>query len=538
MPAQTRSTPSTTTSAPTPETSSATTGPSTSDPQNTVGNAAVSAATVGAAAPPATPAWSKSEITAVQTELKTLGLYTLTVDGIFGKGSRAGLDKAFGDSSWASMAAGAVVAKLKQQGGAAQPGGGGTPPAPATDAPPWSKAELISVQQELARLGLYRSTVDGIFGSGSRSALVEAFGSDEWTKLSAAAVVTRLKAAATPTGDDAKKKYRYGEMCKDGLLDLTLGVGFDEGGSHYAIIDAFQEALEGRGFTMDAGAAAAMYKAAGRAVGNAKFGKYFVKTDALTYKPPAGPARKVNAVVRMVDNGEGTKGKEAKEGFEEGLTESDGVYYGGHGRYGSGPDFDQNMTFDLMDNAGKITQHLDDYEKLEHLLKEEGKAAGRSEWAQFEYRLSKKTLTVNGTNEGNVFLNEASKHGAEFGGRLMYWNLLRSGSGAKLETGAEGGIAKGHAENPNHKYTLAVFNGCRTQDYVKSLKGTPGMDSKNADLVASTRTLYWSDMANTMSAWLDGILAQQSAESVVKAMDDQQVTERPAGAAGKGFANF
>jgi len=423
---------------------------------------------------------------------------------------------------------------------ASTPGTGSavTPALPPAN-PGWSKNELINIQNHLARLGLYRIRVDGIFGKGTSAALVEAFGSDEWATLGAATVLERLKAAATPTGDAAKQRYRYGEMARDGLLDFTIGVGFDESGSHFACIDAFTEALEARKFTLDAAAATAMYATAGRSVANAEFGKYFVKKNAMTYKPPAGTPRTVNAVVRFVDNGDGKSGKQAAEAFAEGMTESDVTFYGGHGRYGSGPDFDRNMTFDLLDADGKVERHVDDYEDLQDILKEEGKKSGRGPWGQFQWRLTRHRILVNGSNEGNIFLNAANQHGGEFGAKMMYWNMLRSGSaGAPVQTGKQGDLAKRAEENPQHRYTLQVFNGCRTQDYVKSLRGTPGMDKRGADIIASTRSLYWKDMAATMAAFLDSVLNQQSAEATVKAMDDQQVTNRPAGNAGKGFGNF
>lgn len=463
MPAQTRTTP--TTATPAPETSTATAGPATSDPQNTLGNAGVQGQIAAAKAP--------------------------------------------------------AVAAL--------------PPA----APPWSKGEMMPIQTELARLGLYKMTVDGLFGRGTSAALVEAFGSDEWATMTAKDALARLKTAKTPEGDAAKKQFRFGEMCRDGLLDLTIGVGFDENGSHLAVIEAFTEALGARGFNVDAGTAAKWYAGAGRSVGNSAFGKYFTKAGALTYKPPAGPARSINAVIRFVDNGDGKSGKDAANAFSEGMTESDASYYAGHGRYGSGPDFDQNMTFDLLDAGGKVVQHLDDYEDLEKIMADQGKTAGRDPWKQFSWAIANNRLHVNGTNEGNVFLNTANQHPGEFGGKLMYWNVLRTGGqGAEVQTGVGGGLDKKHQENPQHRYSLMVFNGCRTQDYVKSLRATPGMDAKGADVVASTRTLYWYDMANTMASFVDSVIGQQSAEATVKAMDDKQVTERPAGAAGKAFSNF
>ena len=78
-----------------------------------------------------------------------------------------------------------------------------------------------------------------------------------------------------------------------------------------------------------------------------------------------------------------TKPDEAKflnlfPGFKEGMVQSDVAFYSGHGRYGSGPDFDRNFTTELLDEHGGIEQIFDDYEQLEAKLKEEGKPFGRS----------------------------------------------------------------------------------------------------------------------------------------------------------------
>ncbi|MSP59637.1 MAG: DUF4157 domain-containing protein [Myxococcales bacterium] len=105
--------------------------------------------------------------------------------------------------------------------------------APAAAAPPevyksWTKPQIIAIQKELIRLGLYRLTADGDLGQGSQGGLVEAFGGNEWKALAADKTLTRLHAAKAPTGAKGEHNLRYGEMFKDGVLDITLGIGFDE----------------------------------------------------------------------------------------------------------------------------------------------------------------------------------------------------------------------------------------------------------------------------------------------------------------------
>lgn len=480
------------------------------------------------------PAWGVDEITAIQTELKRLSLYTKRIDGVWGGGTRGGLMTAYGDESWLALSAGDVLTKLKGMGGgggAAEPAGGGGGAAPAGGGPAtWPKKDVIAVQTELKRIGLYTKTIDGVFGGGSDAGLVEAFGGDQWRTMPVADVLNQLKGAASKAAPADGKAFRYGEMFKDGVLDMTIGVGFDEGGNHIAAIEAFEDVLGGFGFSVDAGLAMKLYEQAGHGVGPSDFGKYFVKSNALTYKPPVGGERKVHAVVRLLFSMDGNDGGEARDGMSDGLANSDVAYYSGHGRYGSGPDFDRNMSFELKDDKGAVVRKIDDYEVLEHTLAEEGKAQGRSAWAQFEYRIKKGTLNVIGTNDGNVFLNPELMHGNEFGGKLMYWNLKRSGGqGAPVQTGKDGEIAKKNAASPEHKYNVQVYDGCRTRDYVKAVKATPGMGDKNADVLATRRTLNWGDEAKTLGQFLNGILNQQSAAGIVTNMDQQQSSDGKSG---------
>lgn len=250
----------------------------------------------------------------------------------------------------------------------------------------------------------------------------------------------------------------------------------------------------------------------------------------------------MHAVVRLVDNKDGTKGAQAATAFKEGMQNSDVSYYAGHARYGSGPDFDRNMSFEIQ-GAGGEWEKIEAYEVLEKRLTDEGKAVGRDAWAQFQWRMGKATLKVIGSNEGNVFLNPVNNHPGEFGGKLMYWNLNRKGGnaadgskGGNLATGKNGDLAKRDAER---KYNLWVFDGCRTQDYVKSIRDTPERDTKKTDIIATQRITYWNDKAQVLASFLDSIIAQQSAEKLVGGMEAGNVTGEEKGRAmkGDGFAD-
>ena len=99
-----------------------------------------------------------------------------------------------------------------------------------------------------------------------------------------------------------------------------------------------------------------------------------------------------------------------------------------------------------MDEQGKIVQTLTDYEVLEKTLAKEGAAQGRDAWKQFLWRFENHQIVVNSTNEGNVLVNPEDVHSAEFGAKLMYWNLQRTGNAPV--TGKTSELAKETEQQP------------------------------------------------------------------------------------------
>ena len=405
------------------------------------------------------------------------------------------------------------------------PGRAPESPAPveATARPAWTSEDIRKIQGELMRLGLYRLTADGTLGDRTADGLVEAFGDHSWRTMAAEDVRARLTAARPPKGHRGAHALRFGQMFADGILDITVGLGFDESEWHKTDAREMEQALIARSFVVDNALGAQLYKQAGRAVPENAFGTFWVRTRALTYQPPAGPARQVRVVVRFVSSPDGTHGAEAARAFKDGMVQSDATFYAGHGRYGSGPDFDRNFTFELFDDQGALQQFFDDYERLETYLASEGKPHGRTAWAQFQWRVANHRITVHGDNQGNVRLTQRNPHPGEFGALLMFWNLDQA------ETGPTGELARQARAHPERSYRASVFDGCRADDYEASLRATPGMDKRATDTFASTISLYWDNMPATMTAFLDSFLDLQSAEDIAKAMDHAQTTTHRAG---------
>lgn len=400
-------------------------------------------------------------------------------------------------------------------------------PGVGTSTPTFPHDKVREMQRQLRRLGLYSLGIDGLLGRGTDAGLVEAFGGFEWRTLSAEDIISRLTAATPTAGQRGEHAFRYGEMFADGLLDMTLAIGFDEARNHIFTHDAMVQALGARGFSANNALGIRLFNEAGRNVPPNAFGTFYVKQNALTYRPPAGPPRPIHAVVRLAYSADGTQGAEASQAFKDGMIQSDASFYAGHGRYGSGPDFDRNFTFELLDDTGNVEETINDYEELEHKLKEEGKRARpeRTAWQQFEWRERHGRVRVHADNAGNVFLNSTNKHPGEFGGKLMYWNLQRQQGGAPVQTGRGHALATSAAAHPERRYRVLVFTGCRTQDYERSIRNTPGLDKRSTDMIATNDITYWSDKAASFAAFLDDVLGMQSAEHVARDMDHAENTK-------------
>lgn len=396
--------------------------------------------------------------------------------------------------------------------------------------PDWDDHQLAAIQRQLRRIGLYHLAIDHIFGRGTEAGLVEAYGGDAWRGLEPEAIIDQLKNVPTPK-KGAQHKFRYGQLFKDGVLDMTVGLGFTEemvtlpDGTrkpyYLTLIPQFEQVLvDERGFKKDIAVAEKVLKKAGRTLDASATGEFFVLENALVYKPPIGDPRFVHVVVRLLANTSGSAGGAASAAFTEGMAESDVSYYTGHGRYGSGPDFDKIFDrFELLDADGSVTQPYDggDYEKLGHDLAKEGAPFGRSDFDQFLFRVKHNRINVFTSDLGNVYLNPKRRE-REFGAKLIYWALERDGK--KPITGKEGALAKAAVINPEHKYHVDVFDGCRTRDYETSIHGTAGQDTGSTDIIETTRTVGFKAEAATFAAFLDSIIGQHSAEQVVKDMNN------------------
>ena len=181
---------------------------------------------------------------------------------------------------------------------------------------PGAKGEPVkAAQNQLLRTGfsLPRYGADGDFGNETATAVLR-FQQRHGLPANGILDVATLKAlegAPSPSPD-------YATLFADGVLQAVLAVGYDEAGSHEPEQAAILQGLAQRGYTwLDADQK--------RALGVDPDGQFLTRTLAQG-----------KVVLELIT----PDTQNAKDRFARALGTDELVMYGGHGRYGSGPDFD------------------------------------------------------------------------------------------------------------------------------------------------------------------------------------------------------
>jgi peptidoglycan hydrolase-like protein with peptidoglycan-binding domain len=202
----------------------------------------------------------------------------------------------------------------------------GGPPLSAKD----NGRTVKAVQGALVDLGfeLVKHEKDGDFGSETQTAikLFRDRRSIPGTELTARAL-GELDSTAPKPGKVEEHSYDYERLFADGFLDVTLAVGFDEGGSHTKMLSEARAWMKARGFT-------ALPPVPGTPE------EFRLRRD-VTYPTKSGDrtTREVIVRIRLVPPGTG-----AKDQYAKGLKESEIAIYNGHARRGIGPDFDEDKS--------------------------------------------------------------------------------------------------------------------------------------------------------------------------------------------------
>jgi len=199
-----------------------------------------------------------------------------------------------------------------------------------------AKGPAVAKMQEALQTAGYklpRFGADGKFGDETAKALKK-FQTDHCLKDTG-----RLDKQTMQQLSLASTKYpEYDKLFADGKLNTTIAVGYDEDRSDKSETKDVISGLTKQGYTqLDPDKAGtdksveAQFKAAGIDPADAKTDKAQYFTKSFKYN-----GKDVTSVVKLIT----ADTPQAKDQFAKAMSGSEMVIYSGHGRYGSGPDFD------------------------------------------------------------------------------------------------------------------------------------------------------------------------------------------------------
>ncbi|MBT9547423.1 MAG: hypothetical protein IV090_18665 [Candidatus Sericytochromatia bacterium] len=363
-----------------------------------------------------------------------------------------------------------------------------------------SKAEIQTIQAFLVKQGAslrypgHPTGIDGQYGSKTFQAL--------------RTFLAQSLQSPSQTSPADGPYPRYDRMVEDGLLDMTVALGYDEGAPGYAPSHHSEEIrltaeIQSRGFVRNDAKALELLKKAGKEV-NGSYSAFYLKENIATAN-----GQPVHSILRVITSGDGQAGAQKRKTALEGMNQSDVFMYGGHARFGTGPDFDSNLAVTIdwegvpnPKGQGKVTYH--DETALKELLSPSGNDSQALDALKGLQKMGK--VTIQGQNEGNLRIGSENKHPYEFGSYLMNEALKDTSTQSLAE------------EISGDKYRLWLFNGCRTQDYQTPIRTmgqkNSALSSENLDLFMTNQTLWWENTAGSLMAFLDGVSAFEKASDI------------------------
>lgn len=324
-----------------------------------------------------------------------------------------------------------------------------------------------------------------------------------WKVLDADPRLTAI-AAAKVKGDALPE---YDRMINDGLLEVTIAIGFDEHGiTPGELVEIRRGLVEVRGYKRDDKRAEAMRAAIGRKTADSS-GEFYVKEDAGMSKGTT-----VHAIIRVIapvhESGVGDSGAAAAKTALVGMNESDLFLYGGHARYGTGPDFDRNYHFVVDWDAPKAPKVSGHYGKQTVSSDQLTEFLGVRTIAQFEKLEKAGVVTFVADPTGNLTLSQgALSHKGDLGAYFI----------SRASKGRENPLTAGILER---KYRLWMFNGCSTNDYVKTIREDPYLKSKDLDLTVTDPATALTSYGEGILSYLDGVVARESAAALDQRMEE------------------
>jgi peptidoglycan hydrolase-like protein with peptidoglycan-binding domain len=379
----------------------------------------------------------------------------------------------------------------------------------------------------LGFLGIPLTSVDGRFGAATSNAYLAfrtAAGLEPpsrevdaaaWTTLDAAPLERRTDATAGPAPE-------YGRMFEDGLLDITLAVGFDEHGfTPREAAEIVRGLVDVRGWVPDAGRAAALRSAAGRPPTTGP-GTWFVREGV-----GSSAGRPVHGVLRFVmPEASGGGGARTAGAAMEGMEQDDLFIYTGHGRHGTGMDFDRNFRlvvhWDRMPHPAR-GHHGDEefptYEPMFELLGIENVAGGDNA-DRLEALIRDGVVEVSARNEGNIGINR----GFVAGHARTPSGILTEQTLPSLQQPLATGIRE-------RRYRLWFFDGCTSSDYEQGIR-LDALDNENLSAEQLDMTTLGTHgavdrIAEAALTYLDGLLAGEAAGALEHRATEAHRTATP-----------
>lgn len=303
------------------------------------------------------------------------------------------------------------------------------------------------VQQALIDLGysMPRFGPDGGYGSETISALKD-FQGDYGLPVTGHLdrnTLSTLSRNAPTANSQTERFFDYGRLLADGKLEITVAFGADEHNIIPMEIAQFRQWVSQSGFVPTRGAD-----------GNSE---YFQRPYSFQNN-----GQQVNAdiVLRVI-----LPGNTALDSYSDALQNDEVVYYAGHARYGSGPDFDHKESPDGNFVIGANSQ---------------GHQSGQLKQTE------------------NAHIRD-----------------VLSGQGNHLENiSSQGGFQ-------SNKYQVWAFGACSTINYLDELRGglVAGKDTSNLDIMGTGKPIYLVNEADATISFIFGLLSQQSIQQMITNMN-------------------
>jgi hypothetical protein len=348
---------------------------------------------------------------------------------------------------------------------------------------------------------------------------------DIWAALDGRPPDLPGRASAGGTGPE------YARALSDGLLDITLAHGFDESGGDAEEIRELRRGLvEVRGFTPDPDLALQWLAAAGRPA--VLVGEMLVlpRTDEQPFDVLIRwiPARQDDLDPNGNRRAEADADAAAtRDAVLTGMDESDVFIYGGHARYGTGPDFDRNYTvrvdWDRM-TIPRPSAALDSYDEKQEIamivdLRLGG--SGRAGATRLRSLIASGAVSVEGYQQGNIGINDDAQVEPDTVGAVLMTEAAR---------GQEHPLAERVTED---HYRLWLFNGCNTYTYERALRGSSDrFGTAQLDLIESNTTTPIAYTAESELSFIDGLIARESAAALTDRLNNAARAQRSYQAAG------